>query len=146
MPWISPTPGLGSEEWERARKVREALAISVDRQSIIDTLMRGFAKPIPLWLFGAFGQPHLDGRLWDYDPDRAKTLLEEAGYGDGFSITLTPSLRGAPAEVEACEVIAQMWEDIGLEFSSRNYRIRPSGRLWLPGHTREPHVTQQAPG
>ena len=115
MPWISPTPDLDSEEWERARKVREALAISVDRQSIIDTLMRGFAKPIPLWLFGAFGQPHLDGRLWDYDPDRAKTLLEEAGYGDGFSITLTPSLRGAPAEVEACEVIAQMWEDIGLD-------------------------------
>ncbi len=40
--------------------------------------------------------------------------MAEAGYPDGFDITLTPSLRGAPAEVEACSAIAQMWGDIGL--------------------------------
>jgi ABC-type transport system substrate-binding protein len=34
-----------------------------------------------------------------YDPDLAKQLIAEAGYRDGFSITLTPSIRGAVAWV-----------------------------------------------
>jgi hypothetical protein len=34
-------------------------------------------------------------------------MLADAGYPDGFSITLTPAIRGAPAEVEACEAVVQ---------------------------------------
>ena len=57
-----------------------------------------------------------DIRQWDYDPEKARQLLAEAGYpGGGFEITLTPSIRGVPAEVEACEAIATMWEDIGID-------------------------------
>jgi ABC-type transport system substrate-binding protein len=53
---------------------------------------------------------------WKYDPDLAKKLLAEAGYpGGGFSITLVPAIRNAPAEVAVCEVIAQMWHAIGID-------------------------------
>ena len=38
-PWISASADLESEEWERARKVREALAISIDRQAIVDNIL-----------------------------------------------------------------------------------------------------------
>ncbi|MEE8465558.1 MAG: ABC transporter substrate-binding protein [Dehalococcoidia bacterium] len=113
VPWISSNWELDSPEWENARKIREALAISVDRQVIIDTLLRGFADPIKLWFWGNHGS-QIDGD-WEYNPERAKQLLAEAGYPDGFAITLTPSLRGAPAEVEACGAIAQMWGDIGMD-------------------------------
>ncbi len=66
---------------------------------------------------------------WEFNPDRARQLLEEAGYGDGFDITLTPSLRGAPVEVEACEVIATMWGDIGVDVKFQRVpysTLRPS--------------------
>ena len=42
-------------------------------------------------------------------------MLAANGYPNGFSITLTPAIRGAAAEVESCEIIAQMWNDIGLD-------------------------------
>lgn len=113
MAWISSDWNTDSPEWENARKVREALGIAVDRQIIIDTLLRGFADPIKLWFWGNHGS-QIDGD-WEYNPERAKQLIAEAGYPDGFSITLTPSLRGAPAEVEACSAIAQMWSDIGID-------------------------------
>ena len=38
----------------------------------------------------------------------------EAGYPDGFEVDLTPAIRGAPAEVEACEAIGDMLADIGI--------------------------------
>ncbi|MCH8799716.1 MAG: ABC transporter substrate-binding protein [Chloroflexi bacterium] len=112
VPWISSNWRVDSPEWENARKIREALAIAIDRDTIIETLLRGFAEPIPLWLSK---KELLPGRVREFDPDRARQLLAEAGYPDGFAITLTPSLRGAPAEVEACSAVAQMWGDIGMD-------------------------------
>ena len=113
VPWISSNWHTDSPEWENARKLREALANAIDRDTVIETLLRGFADPIKLWFWGNHGS-QIDGD-WEYNPERAKQLLAEAGYPDGFSITLTPSLRGAPAEVEACSAVAQMWGDIGID-------------------------------
>jgi ABC-type transport system substrate-binding protein len=50
----------------------------------------------------------------EYNPEKARQLLAEAGYPDGFEITLTPDIRGIPSEVEACEAVAVMWEEIGI--------------------------------
>jgi ABC-type transport system substrate-binding protein len=114
LPWVPPTTDLNSPEWEQARMVREALAISIDRESIVDTVLRGFARPIALRFWGNH-EEQLEGRMWGYDPDRAMDLLAQAGYPDGFSITLTPAVRAAPAEVEACEAVATMWGNIGID-------------------------------
>ena len=56
-------------------------------------------------------------RVHEYDPEVAKRLLEDAGYGESneFSITLVPAIRGAPAEVEACEAVAGYWEAVGID-------------------------------
>jgi peptide/nickel transport system substrate-binding protein len=114
LPWVSSNADLKSEEWKRAVKVRQALSIAIDRQTIVDTVLRGFARPISVFFWGNF-ESQMGGRRWEYNPERAKRLLAEAGYPKGFSITLTPSIRGAPAETEACEVIATMWGNIGID-------------------------------
>ncbi|HET9521776.1 MAG TPA: ABC transporter substrate-binding protein, partial [Candidatus Limnocylindrales bacterium] len=68
--------------------VREALNLAVDRQAIIDTLLqeRG-AKMTGLFVEGDLGyDPSVEA--FDYDPDRAKQLLADAGYPDGFAVDL----------------------------------------------------------
>ena len=115
LPWISVSDDINSAEWDNARKVRQALITAVDRQALVDEILSGNGNTnTPIHSYSGF-EHYLDGRDWQYDPDGAKQLLAEAGYPDGFSITLTPALRGAPQEVESCEAIAQMWENIGLD-------------------------------
>ena len=115
LPWISASDDINSAEWDNARKVRQALITAVDRQALVDEILSGNGNTnTPIHSYSGF-EHYLDGRDWQYDPDGAKQLLAEAGYPDGFSITLTPALRGAPQEVESCEAIAQMWENIGLD-------------------------------
>lgn len=120
LPWVSASDDINSEEWDRARKVRLALITAIDRQALVDEILSGFGSTgTPIHSYSGF-EHYLDGRDWEYDPDRARQLIAEAGYPDGFSITLTPALRGAPAEVESCEAIAQMWHDIGLDVDFQN--------------------------
>jgi peptide/nickel transport system substrate-binding protein len=129
LPWVSPDSDLNSEEWAKARKVRLALSIAIDRQLLVDTLLKGFGHPLAAKEWAGPDEARIPADMvWEFNPDRAKALLSEAGYPNGFSMTLTPSIRNAPAEVEACEAIAQMWDDIGVnvEFQRIPYSaLRP---------------------
>ena len=70
-------------------RVRRAILHAIDRQAVVDGAMFGFGTPI-----GSHFAPHnpayvdLTG-LVPYDTDRARALLAEAGYPDGFEATLT---------------------------------------------------------
>lgn len=120
LAWVSSDLDTESEEWANAVKVKKALNIAIDRQTIVDTLLSGFGKPLSVrdWM-GHDARANPDWQ-YEYDPDLAKQLIAEAGYPDGFEITLTPSIRGAVAEVEACEAVAQYWEAVGLEVKFQN--------------------------
>jgi ABC-type transport system substrate-binding protein len=65
-------------------RVREALSISIDRDTIAKALYRGQAVPSGGWYGGpgSFGYP-TDMPLPAYDPDKATKLLADAGYGPG---------------------------------------------------------------
>ena len=116
LPWVSSNPDLDSPEWERARKVRLAMAISIDRETIVATLLggQGKAESAFMWEIQRHRLPAdiQTGRV--FDPDRARELLKEAGYEDGFEIDILASIREVPGEVEACAAIATMWRDIGI--------------------------------
>ncbi|MGY6633693.1 MAG: ABC transporter substrate-binding protein [Alkalilacustris sp.] len=69
--------------------VRRAIAHAIDRDAIVDNLVRGDASVIhtpcnPV----QFGCNEDAAVVYEFDPDRARELLEEAGYGDGFSLDL----------------------------------------------------------
>ncbi len=128
QPWVSSDADTDSEAWANAVKVRRAMNMAIDRQAIVDELLSGFGavQSVRDWM----GHDSRDNPDWEYDfdPVLAKQMLAEAGYPDGFEITLTPAIRGAPAEVEACEAVAQYWDDIGIDVKFQNIpyaTIRP---------------------
>ena len=129
LPWVSGNPDVESDEWKRAVKVRQALFISVDRQLIVDTLLKG--EGVPLVLTGWEDNVHRlpsEKQQWEFNPAKARQLLVEAGYPNGFKIDVTPSIRNVPGEVEACQAIATMYKDIGIDAQPKNIpwpTIRP---------------------
>ncbi|PKH08594.1 ABC transporter substrate-binding protein [Planomicrobium sp. MB-3u-38] len=69
-------------------KVRQAMNHAIDRQAIVDAFFEGRGEvaknPMPPVISGY--NDAIEG--YDYDPEKAKALLEEAGLGDGFEMEL----------------------------------------------------------
>lgn len=98
------------------KRVREALSIAINRDAIVDRIMDGVAiaagELLPAGMFGA----HDEGAMPppDFNAERAKKLLTEAGYPDGFSVTIgTPNDRYIN-DAQVAQAVAQMWARIGI--------------------------------
>jgi peptide/nickel transport system substrate-binding protein len=67
-------------------KLRQAIAYAVDRRAMVQALSNGIGKPAyqPFAENSPAFDPKLEG-LYDYDPDKAKALMAEAGVPDGFT-------------------------------------------------------------
>ncbi|MWV60769.1 ABC transporter substrate-binding protein [Rathayibacter sp. VKM Ac-2754] len=70
-------------------RVRQAIAMAFDRQAILDSIDGGAGTVTEqMWSEGtAAYDPAIEG-TYPYDPDRAKELLAEAGYPDGFAVEM----------------------------------------------------------
>lgn len=94
----------------RDMRVRQAIAMAVDRDTLVAALYANYAKPANIVLTPAnFGYaPDVTG--WPFDPARARALIKEAG-AEGATLTFTTS----PAyDRRLTEAIQQMVQDIGL--------------------------------
>ncbi|QKV17415.1 ABC transporter substrate-binding protein [Oricola thermophila] len=94
-------------------KVRQAIAHAIDRQAIIDGAMFGLGTPI-----GSHFAPHHPAYVelvetYPYDPERAKQLLAEAGYPDGFEATL--KLPPPSYARRGGEIVAAQLREIGID-------------------------------
>lgn len=70
-------------------RVRQAVALAVDRDAIITGAMFGFGTPISSF-YPAHGPAHVDlSALTVHDPARARQLLAAAGKAQGFTVNLT---------------------------------------------------------
>jgi peptide/nickel transport system substrate-binding protein len=95
------------------RRVREALSLAIDRDAIASRLMRGMAEPASQYLPAGFPGHDPSLRLGT-DPARARELLAEAGYPQGFRLVL-----GAPNDryvndAAVAQAVAQMFARIGV--------------------------------
>ena len=96
--------------------VRRAMAYAIDRQSVVDLVMFGYGTPIGShWSPSTPYYKDLTGRF-PYDPDKARALLKEAGYPDGFSATIKlPAIYSYSKR--AGEVIADMLSKAGINLT-----------------------------
>ncbi len=96
-------------------RVREALTRAIDKTVIAERVNQGHAIPINQIVPEGFVGYIPDYPLWTADPDAAKALLTEAGYPDGFQLTLVTSNDRITNAVKTVQAIAQMWTRIGVE-------------------------------
>lgn len=106
------------------KRVREALASAIDLRKLVEIVYSGMGHatgaivPPALWGFDPDIGPHA------YDPDRAKALLAEAGFPDGFPTELwaVPVARPyMPNGRRAAELIQADWAAIGVKADIRSY-------------------------
>ncbi len=97
-------------------RVRRALYHAIDIETIRSKLMNGQSAPTggltpsPL---GAFNDPQVEARL-PFDLARARALMAEAGYADGFEVTLDCPNNRYVNDEEICIALATMWSQLKL--------------------------------
>jgi ABC-type transport system substrate-binding protein len=126
-----PTQAYDANDPLRNIKVREALNLAVNRDQINQVFFKGEGFPLhdyfPQWrndwkdswapVPSASGQTgKAGGWPYKYDPARAKQLLVEAGYPNGFETTLYAATNQpvAPEQAEIGEELKRSWEAIGI--------------------------------
>lgn len=97
-------------------RVRQALCYAADKQQILDFVSDGKGTPIGSSMYPAFGKYYLEelNDLYQTDREKAKELLAEAGYPDGFSFVLTvPS--NYIQHVDTAQVLVEQYKQIGVD-------------------------------
>ena len=70
------------------KRVRQAFFYAIDVQKLIDNIMAGHANLVKSFLPENFANFHEASNVYTYDPEKAKSLLSEAGYADGIDVEL----------------------------------------------------------
>lgn len=98
-------------------RVRRALYQAIDVQSIRDKVMRG--QSVPTGAMAASPQTVLGDadleRREPFDPVAAKRLLSEAGYAEGFEVTLDCPNNRYINDEDICVAVSAMWNRIGVK-------------------------------
>ena len=100
--------------WQDAR-VRKAINYAIDMDTIIKTVLEGYGVVLGVPLEKeAFGfNPNI--KWYGYDPERAKALLREAGFANGFEMTLHAPNRRYMNDIEVMQAMAQMLGKVGIK-------------------------------
>jgi len=116
-PHITAKDGSAIENPLKDQRVREALSIAINREAIVERVMEGVAVAAGQLLPNGFQGTSDNLPPPAYDPERAQALLEEAGYADGFRVTLHGPNDRYINDADIAQAVAQMWSRIGLDVS-----------------------------
>src|SRR5712664_3798295 len=110
------------------KEVRQAMNLAINRQAIAENLLggrveahrvHGYHPKLDSAIWPGIWNPDWDKRfeeLYGYDPARAKALLQQAGYPNGFAFTTyLYTLPGLPEMVDIGQALALDWQAIGLK-------------------------------
>jgi peptide/nickel transport system substrate-binding protein len=95
-------------------KVRQAISWAIDRQEIVDISYFGYGTVIEGGPLPESHWAHADFKAYGPDIERAKQLLAEAGYPDGFKTTIKVGA-DYKTQVSVSQVIKEQLEPLGIE-------------------------------
>ena len=108
------------------QKVREAIVYAVNNAGIVEKLMRGFGKAAGQQSPPGYAghNPNLKPR---YDLERARQLMAEAGYPDGFSMSMMAPNNRYVSDAKIAEAVAGMLGKIGIQVE---LTTMPKAQYW----------------
>jgi peptide/nickel transport system substrate-binding protein len=127
---------LGQPQF-KDRAVREAIYYATDKKSVIDDVYYGLPKPSESYLPPESWAFNPDLPKQQYDPDKAKEMLDEAGWKvgaggvrekDGVKLAFTNSTTaGNQLREQAQQLLQQNWQDVGIKMEIHNL---PAAVMW----------------
>lgn len=111
-----PSPFVRAERGNPLQdpRVRQAMSLAIDREAIVRRIMDGAAASanqfLPTGMFGTLPNPP----ALRYDPAAARNLLREAGYPNGFQITLSATNDRYINDGQIAQAVAQYLTQVGI--------------------------------
>jgi peptide/nickel transport system substrate-binding protein len=101
------------------QKVRQAINHAIDRKAISESILYGKCDPAVQAAPEGYitHNEDLDADYYAYDPDKARDMLAEAGYGDGFAVELIAN--NQPLYVSLAEAMQAQLAEVGIKMSIR---------------------------
>ncbi|HEX8009491.1 MAG TPA: ABC transporter substrate-binding protein [Casimicrobiaceae bacterium] len=99
------------------KRVRQALYQAIDIETLRNTTMRGLSKPTGAMLPAPLPWIVEPEKRYAFDRAKAKQLLAEAGYPNGFEVTLDCPNNRYVNDEKICQALAAMWSQIGVTTS-----------------------------
>jgi peptide/nickel transport system substrate-binding protein len=112
-------------------RVRQALNYAVDVDSLIKNLLDGHGYPLGQICAPAVFGYNPDVKPYPYDPEKAKSLLAEAGFPDGFSTTLDTPSGQYLQDVEMSQAIAGQLAKVGVKVEVKAADFNEYFDRWL---------------
>lgn len=101
-------------------KVRQALNYAIDKEAYSNVVFNGFTDPMDSLIAGNV-QYHSKQQTYDYNIEKAKELLKEAGYEDGFETTIWSS--NTTTNIKATQFIQQQLSEVGIKLNVENMEV-----------------------
>ncbi|MFI5267471.1 MAG: ABC transporter substrate-binding protein [Chloroflexota bacterium] len=96
-------------------RVRQAMNYAIDREAIIKSILAGHGTVLPSALWPGWLGYTPDVKAYTYDPAKAKSLLKDAGYPDGFSFKWSVTQGVYEKDIELAQAIAGQLSQVGIK-------------------------------
>ena len=109
-------------------RVRQALNYAVDVEAIIENLLAGLGTQIASPIGPGYLGFNPDVKPYPYDPEKAKALLAEAGYADGFETTLDST---TAEHSDVIDAVAGYLSEVGVDVEIQEYELGRFNQNWM---------------
>ena len=126
------------------RRIREAMNLAIDREAFVGSLFPADVQPATQMVVPTTIGYNPDLKVWPYDPERAKALIEEA-RADGVPVDTEIQIIGRtgihPNATEAMEAMMAMLQDVGLNVTLQMYEVGRWNEFFVKPYPEDRPVT-----
>ena len=114
-------------------QVRQAISCAVDRQAIIDAALAGEGQVTGPLTMPAFAQDPSGLFCYEQDLEKAKQLMADAGFADGFSAKVIAATGEPPVASSEAQVLQSQLAEIGVDLEIEMMELNVYVDTWLAG-------------
>ena len=114
-------------------KVRQAISCAVNRQEVVDTALAGEGQVTGPLTMPAFAEDPSTLFCYKQDVDKAKQLMKDAGFPDGFSATVIGATGEPPFASAEAQVLQSQLAAIGIKLDIKMMELNVYVDAWLKG-------------